>query len=117
MDWDYWDGSSLYMIRDAHAHVGVLSQTPDFMPFIGSVPSLPGQFVIAGFNGHGQLPIIILVLPNYPDSLPDSHCTGMARIFDCAPGLVKLMDGEEWSDTNMPECFQCTNERLDRLSK
>ncbi|EIM79984.1 FAD dependent oxidoreductase [Stereum hirsutum FP-91666 SS1] len=73
---------------------GIIGMTPDLMPFIGPVPSLHGQFVIAGFNGHG-----------------------MARIFDCAPGLVKLMDGGEWSDTNMPECFQCTNERLEQLSK
>ncbi|THU85948.1 FAD dependent oxidoreductase [Dendrothele bispora CBS 962.96] len=70
---------------------GVLGVTPDSVPFIGPVPSSPGQFVIAGFNGHG-----------------------MARIFGCAPGLVKLILGEvkSWEETGMPKCFQITEERL-----
>jgi glycine/D-amino acid oxidase-like deaminating enzyme len=70
------------------------SQTPDSVPFIGPIPSSPGQFVIAGFNGHG-----------------------MARIFGCAPGLVKLILGEvkSWEDTGMPKCFQITEERLAKL--
>lgn len=41
----------------------------------------------------------------------------MARIFTCAPGVVKLILGDSWSDTGLPECFQLTQERLDRLSK
>ncbi|KAJ7126192.1 FAD dependent oxidoreductase [Mycena epipterygia] len=72
---------------------GILGLTKDGVPFIGPVPSLPGQFVIAGFNGHG-----------------------MARIFGSAPGLAKIILGGSWSDTTMPECFQITNERLERLS-
>lgn len=38
---------------EAHPRDVALLQTPDLMPFIGPVPSLHGQFVIAGFNGHG----------------------------------------------------------------
>ncbi|KAJ6595602.1 FAD dependent oxidoreductase [Mycena vulgaris] len=72
---------------------GILGLTKDAVPFIGPVPSLPGQFVIAGFNGHG-----------------------MARIFGSAPGLAKIILGGSWSDTTMPECFQITEERLERLS-
>ncbi|KAJ7167418.1 FAD dependent oxidoreductase [Mycena crocata] len=72
---------------------GILGLTKDAVPFIGPVPSLPGQFVIAGFNGHG-----------------------MARIFGSAPGLAKIITGGTWSDTTMPECFQITEERLDRLA-
>ncbi|KAJ7485622.1 FAD dependent oxidoreductase-domain-containing protein [Mycena latifolia] len=45
-------------------------ETKDAVPFIGPVPSLPGQFVIAGFNGHG-----------------------MARTFGSAPGLAKIILG------------------------
>ncbi|KAJ7769038.1 FAD dependent oxidoreductase-domain-containing protein [Mycena olivaceomarginata] len=72
---------------------GILGLTKDAVPFIGPVPSLPGQFVIAGFNGHG-----------------------MARIFGSAPGLAQIILGGKWSDTTMPECFQITTERLERLS-
>ncbi|KAK7448463.1 hypothetical protein VKT23_013725 [Stygiomarasmius scandens] len=75
---------------------GVLGMTPDSVPFVGPIPSSPGQFVIAGFNGHG-----------------------MARIFGCAPGLAKLILGEvkSWEETGMPKCFQITEERLDKTEQ
>ncbi|KAL1701979.1 FAD dependent oxidoreductase [Schizophyllum commune] len=72
---------------------GILGMTPDSVPFVGAVPGLPGQYVIAGFNGHG-----------------------MARIFGCAPGLAKLALGGAWEDTRMPEVFQISEERLQRLA-
>jgi hypothetical protein len=40
----------------------------------------------------------------------------MARIFTAAPGLVKLMDGEDWSETGLPEVYQITAERLEKLT-
>ena len=55
------------------------------------MPAKPGQYVAAGFNGHG-----------------------MARIFLCAPALAKYMLGEEW-DPEMPEAFKITPERLAKL--
>lgn len=42
---------------------------------------------------------------------------GMARIFTCAPGLVKLIMGGEWSATGLPECFEMTEDRLRRLQQ
>jgi hypothetical protein len=39
----------------------------------------------------------------------------MARIFTAAPGLVKLMNGDLWSQTGLPEVYQMTRERLDKL--
>lgn len=39
----------------------------------------------------------------------------MARIFTAAPGLVKLMAGGDWADTQLPECFQITPSRVQRL--
>ncbi|KAF9264490.1 FAD dependent oxidoreductase [Marasmius fiardii PR-910] len=71
---------------------GVLGVTKDSVPFIGKVPDKEGQWVIAGFNGHG-----------------------MARIFGCALGLIKLILGGVWADTGMPECFEITSERLEKL--
>lgn len=41
----------------------------------------------------------------------------MARIFTCAPGLVKLIMGDEWSATGLPECFEMTEDRLDKLQQ
>ncbi|KAL0061558.1 hypothetical protein AAF712_011584 [Marasmius tenuissimus] len=71
---------------------GVIGITRDSVPFVGRVPGKEGQWVIAGFNGHG-----------------------MARIFGCAPGLVKMILGGKWEDTGMPECFGITEERLAKL--
>jgi hypothetical protein len=39
----------------------------------------------------------------------------MARIFTAAPGLVKLMNGVPWSETGLPEVYQMTRERLNKL--
>jgi hypothetical protein len=39
----------------------------------------------------------------------------MARIFTAAPGLVKLMNGQEWKETGLPEAYQMTPERLEKL--
>ncbi|KAF8998900.1 hypothetical protein BDZ89DRAFT_736064 [Hymenopellis radicata] len=46
---------------------GILGMTRDSVPFIGSVPGLAGQYVMAGFHGHG-----------------------MARIFGCAQSYHRL---------------------------
>ncbi|WVQ97275.1 hypothetical protein IAU59_004386 [Kwoniella sp. CBS 9459] len=59
------------------------------LPHIGAVPHKPGQCICAGHNGHG-----------------------MARIFTCAPGLVKSINGGTWAFTGLPECFEVTEERL-----
>ncbi|KZF23088.1 FAD dependent oxidoreductase [Xylona heveae TC161] len=76
-----------------HAWTGIVAMTPDHVPFVGEVPSLPGQYICAGFNAHG-----------------------MARIFTCAPGVVKLILGGKWEETGLPECFQLTTERLKKFS-
>ncbi|KAJ3539419.1 hypothetical protein NM208_g5501 [Fusarium decemcellulare] len=78
----------------SHVWTGIVGETPDAVPFIGPIEGLGGQWICAGFNGHG-----------------------MARIFQCAPGLVKLMTGKPWSSTGLPECFQFTRERLEQFSR
>lgn len=37
-----------------YAWTGIIGMTPDAVPFIGSVPGKEGQYVAAGYNGHGQ---------------------------------------------------------------
>ncbi|KAJ7253292.1 DAO-domain-containing protein [Mycena rebaudengoi] len=71
---------------------GILGWSADIVPFIGKVPGLPGQWICAGFHGHG-----------------------MSHIFTCAPGLVTLMQGGTWADTGLPECLELTTERLARI--
>ncbi|KAF2833592.1 DAO-domain-containing protein [Ophiobolus disseminans] len=71
---------------------GIIGLSADGVPFVGELPEKRGQWVIAGHHGHG-----------------------MARIFTAAPGLVKCMNGEEWSATGLPDIYQMTPERLDRL--
>lgn len=29
-------------------------QTPDALPFVGDIPGKKGQYVAAGYNGHGE---------------------------------------------------------------
>jgi len=41
----------------------------------------------------------------------------MARIFTAAPGLVKLMQGEPYSSTGLPEAFEMTEARLKALQE
>ncbi|KAJ6023102.1 hypothetical protein N7499_008422, partial [Penicillium canescens] len=66
-----------------YAWTGIQGITPDNAPLVGPVGGLEGQWICAGFNGHG-----------------------MATIFTCAPGLVMLMSGKGWEATGLPECFQ-----------
>lgn len=49
--------------------------------------------------------------------LTDFVFKGMARIFTCVPGLVKLMAGEPWEATGLPECFQISQDRINRLTR
>ncbi|CAK4031341.1 FAD dependent oxidoreductase [Lecanosticta acicola] len=73
---------------------GIIAMTPDSVPMVGPLQGKEGQYICAGFNGHG-----------------------MARIWTCAPGVVKLMLGESWSATGLPECFQYGTARLGRAAK
>ncbi|KAI3281275.1 hypothetical protein DTO002I6_9889 [Penicillium roqueforti] len=73
---------------------GILGLSEDGLPFVGQLPALPGQWICAGHHGHG-----------------------MARIFTVASGLVKLMNGSSWTDTRLPEVFQITAARTERLKE
>lgn len=36
-----------------HAWTGIIGMTPDSVPYVGAIDELPGQYICAGFNGHG----------------------------------------------------------------
>ncbi|ORY11139.1 FAD dependent oxidoreductase-domain-containing protein [Clohesyomyces aquaticus] len=71
---------------------GIIGRSADGVPFVGELPDKPGQWICAGHHGHG-----------------------MARIFTAAPGLVKLMNGETWSATGLPDVYKMTPERLQNI--
>lgn len=37
-----------------HVWTGIIAMTTDSVPFVGAIESLPGQYICAGFNGHGD---------------------------------------------------------------
>lgn len=43
-----------------HAWTGIIAMTADSVPFVGEVEGFPGQFVCAGFNGHGECLLLVL---------------------------------------------------------
>ncbi|PYH98636.1 DAO-domain-containing protein [Aspergillus ellipticus CBS 707.79] len=68
---------------------GLVAMTPDRVPYIGAIDELPGQFICAGFNGHG-----------------------MANIFACVEALVTLVRGGTWEETTLPECYRYRKTRV-----
>ena len=97
---DYYDG---YMQRTFHGWeateakvdktwTGVMGYSYDSNPHIGAVPSKKGQFIIAGFNGHG-MPVVWLAAKE------------LARM---------VSEGIAFEDTSMPRLFKTTQFRIDR---
>ncbi|KAJ5688797.1 hypothetical protein N7462_003189 [Penicillium macrosclerotiorum] len=87
----YFDG---YMQRTFHgwenseAHVkhiwtGVMGYSADSLPHVGNIPGKPGQFIAAGFNGHG-MPVVYLsgkaVAKMAQDSVPFEE-SGLPKLF------------------------------------
>jgi hypothetical protein len=53
----FGEGGKNGEVSVSHAWNGILAFTNDFNPFVGGLPtpsSTPGQFVAAGFSGHGM---------------------------------------------------------------
>ncbi|KAL3471654.1 FAD dependent oxidoreductase superfamily [Aspergillus californicus] len=69
---------------------GIMGWSSDFMPYVGNVPGKPGQSILAGFSGHG-MPLILL----------------------SAKAVVQMVRyGKSFEDTDVPEVFRATEERL-----
>jgi glycine/D-amino acid oxidase-like deaminating enzyme len=70
----------------------VMGYSADFMPHVGAVPGKPGQFIIAGFNGHG-----------------------MPQILLSGKGLASMIrDGIPFEQTDLPRVFKTSAARLSR---
>lgn len=71
---------------------GVMGYSYDSNPHIGTVPNKDGQFILAGFNGHG-MPVIWL----------------------SAKEVAKMIiQGAPFAETSLPQLFQTTQLRIDR---
>jgi glycine/D-amino acid oxidase-like deaminating enzyme len=69
-----------------------MGYSADFMPHVGEVPDKPGQFIIAGFNGHG-----------------------MPQILLSAKGLANMIrEGLPFEQTGVPRVFKTTRNRIQR---
>jgi glycine/D-amino acid oxidase-like deaminating enzyme len=63
----------------------------DFMPYVGEVPNKPGQFIPAGFSGHGMLLICL-----------------------ASKGIAAMLRGEKaFEQTSVPKLLKPTVDRLE----
>ena len=88
---------------------GIQGYTHEDIPYVGEVEGRRGQYIIAGHCGHG----VSLHQINSQKS-PLMSNAQMARIATCSRGIAQLIQGEGWSATGLPECFQPTIERIGR---
>ncbi|KAK2059741.1 FAD dependent oxidoreductase [Colletotrichum caudatum] len=71
---------------------GIMGYTNDLFPHAGSVPSKPGQYICAGFNGHG-----------------------MSYILLTARGVAKIVrENVPFSQSGIPRLFETSERRLQR---
>ncbi|KAJ5381993.1 uncharacterized protein N7496_004421 [Penicillium cataractarum] len=67
-----------------HIWTGVMGYSADSLPHIGDIPGKPGQFIAAGFNGHG-MPVVFLcgkaIAQMAQHSVPFQK-TGLPRLFE-----------------------------------
>jgi len=73
------------------ANSSVMGYTRDDFPHVGAVPGKPGQFIAAGFNGHG-MPVIFL--------------TGKA--------IAEMVLGKTFEESGVPKIFKTTEARLEK---
>lgn len=69
-----------------------MGYSSDGLPHVGHVPGEEGQFILAGFTGHG-----------------------MPQIFLAAEGIAKMIvSGVKFEETGLPRLFQSSQARLDK---
>lgn len=84
--------------RVSRIWTGIMGYSFDSNPHIGAVPSRPGQFILAGFNGHG-MPVIWL------------GAKGLAKIIVADRESAETLP---FSETGVPRLFQTSQVRIDR---
>lgn len=99
----YYDGFMQRTFRgweDSEAYVnkiwtGVMGYSWDSLPHLGEVPGKPGQYVLAGFNGHG-MPVIWLA----------------------AKGVAEMVaTGKSYEEVGLPRVGKTTEERIQKAQE
>ena len=68
-----------------------MGYSSDGFPFIGNLPGKPGQYLCAGFSGHG-----------------------MPQVFLSAKAIASMViEGTKIEETDLPQLYRLTKERLD----
>lgn len=68
-----------------------MGYSSDWSPHIGQIPNKPGQYILAGFTGHG-----------------------MPQVFLSAKGVASMIiDGKDFKDSGVPRLWQTSQSRLD----
>jgi glycine/D-amino acid oxidase-like deaminating enzyme len=71
--------------------ITVMGFSADSLPHIGEIPGKPGQFIAAGFNGHG-MPVAYL----------------------CGKAIVQMaQQSVSFQETGLPRLFETSSARLD----
>lgn len=68
-----------------------MGYSTDSLPHIGQVPGRPGQFIIAGFTGHG---------------MPQAYLSGKGI-------AAMVLEGIPFADSGIPRLFETTQARVD----
>lgn len=67
-----------------------MGYTDDGFPYVGDIPGKKGQFIIAGFSGHG-----------------------MPQVYLSAKAVASMLaDGTKLEDTDLPQLYRSTEERF-----
>ncbi|KFA45977.1 hypothetical protein S40293_09208 [Stachybotrys chartarum IBT 40293] len=85
-----WDRHNAHL---RYAWSGIMGFTADELPFVGPVPGKPGQYMAAGYAGHG-----------------------MARVFLTVKGLMQAVRGET-IDSRIPELYFDVKKRKDQYNE
>lgn len=82
---------------------GVMGYSFDTNPHVGAVPGRPGQFILAGFNGHG-MPVIWLAAQGLATMLLSESKdlavkdVGIPSLFQTSSGRIQLAQGSRAED-------------------
>ncbi|KAJ5223842.1 hypothetical protein N7468_008384 [Penicillium chermesinum] len=83
-----WENSYAYTDR---VWTGIMGYSSDGLPHVGRVPGQEGQYIVAGFTGHG-----------------------MPQIFLSAEAIAKMIvSGVGFEDTGLPRLFQTSQQRIE----
>jgi glycine/D-amino acid oxidase-like deaminating enzyme len=69
-----------------------MGYSSDSLPHVGQVPGKPGQFIAAGYTGHG---------------MPQAWLSGKGV-------AIMISEGVAFADSGIPKIFETTQTRLDQ---